>query len=101
MQSAENDEFIFHESLIHPALLSHPNPKSVFVGGGGEGATSREILRHKSVEKLVMVDIDGVSGLKEDGRLLTKFLNRNVLMCARNSCQDITRVLSRILASHW
>lgn len=60
LQSCEKDEFIYHESLIHPALLAHPNPKRVFVGGGGEGATVREILRHKSVEKVVMVDIDGV-----------------------------------------
>jgi hypothetical protein len=27
---------------------------------GGEGATAREVLRHKSVEKVVMVDIDKV-----------------------------------------
>jgi len=27
---------------------------------GGEGATAREVLRHKSVEKVVMVDIDQV-----------------------------------------
>ena len=33
-------------------------PKNVFIGGGGEFATAREVLRHKSVEKCVMVDID-------------------------------------------
>jgi spermidine synthase len=59
MQSSEKDEFLYHESLVHPVLINHPNPKRVFVGGGGEGATVREILRHKSVEKVVMVDIDG------------------------------------------
>lgn len=59
MQSAENDEFVYHESLVHPTLLSHPCPKRIFVGGGGEGATIRETLRYKSVEKVVMVDIDG------------------------------------------
>jgi len=59
MQSSEVDEFIYHESLIHPALLTHPNPKRVFIGGGGECATAREILKHKSVEEVVMVDIDG------------------------------------------
>jgi len=36
----------------------HPNPKNVYIGGGGEGSTAREVLRHKSVEKCVMVDID-------------------------------------------
>jgi spermidine synthase len=58
LQSCEKDEFIYHESLVHPVLLYHPNPKKVFVGGGGEGATVREILKHKSIEKVVMVDID-------------------------------------------
>lgn len=42
-------------------MLAHPNPKRVYVGGGGEGATIREVLRHKSVEKVVMVDIDEVA----------------------------------------
>jgi spermidine synthase len=39
-------------------MLSHPNPKSVFIGGGGEGATARELLKYKDIEKIVMVDID-------------------------------------------
>ncbi|KAL0311830.1 UNVERIFIED_CONTAM: Thermospermine synthase ACAULIS5 [Sesamum radiatum] len=58
MQSAEVDEFIYHECLIHPALLCHPKPKSVFIMGGGEGSAAREALRHKSIEKVVMCDID-------------------------------------------
>jgi spermidine synthase len=57
-QSAQKDEFIYHESLAHVALLHHPNPKTVFIGGGGEMATAREVLKHKSVEKLIMCDID-------------------------------------------
>jgi spermidine synthase len=58
IQSGELDEFIYHESLVHPAMLSNRNPESVFVAGGGEGATLREIFRHNSVKKAVMVDID-------------------------------------------
>lgn len=58
MQSAEIDEFIYHECLIHPALLFHPNPKTVFIMGGGEGSAARESLKHKSIEKIVMCDID-------------------------------------------
>ena len=57
-QSTEVDEFAYHEGLVHPAMIAHPSPKSVFVAGGGEGATIREALRHKSVERVVMVDID-------------------------------------------
>ncbi|WVZ77169.1 hypothetical protein U9M48_025065 [Paspalum notatum var. saurae] len=58
MQSAEVDEFIYHESLIHPPLLFHPNPKTVFIMGGGEGSAAREALRHRTVERVVMCDID-------------------------------------------
>ena len=49
---------MYHELLVHLALLLHPNPKTVFIAGGGEGATAREALKHRSVEKVVMVDID-------------------------------------------
>lgn len=58
MQSSEIDEYIYHESLVHPAMLTHPCPKKVFIVGGGEGATLREVLRHKSVKHVLMVDID-------------------------------------------
>ena len=57
-QSTELDEFIYHEALVHPALISHPEPRSVFIAGGGEGATAREVLAHGSVRRVVMVDID-------------------------------------------
>ena len=58
IQSSEADEFIYHEALVHPAMLTHPKPEKVFIAGGGEGATLREVLAHKTVKKAVMVDID-------------------------------------------
>lgn len=69
-QSTEMDEFVYHESLVHPPLIkvalssnngnanANSGPKSVFIGGGGELATAREVLRHGSVERIVMVDLD-------------------------------------------
>lgn len=57
-QSAEDDEYIYHEALVHPGMLTHPGPRSILIIGGGEGATLREILRYRSVERVVMVDID-------------------------------------------
>lgn len=75
-QSAEHDEFVYHETLVHPplfwsAILSGRDdngggdgrktggaPKTVFIGGGGELATAREVLKHNSIERVVMVDID-------------------------------------------
>jgi spermidine synthase len=58
IQSSERDEFIYHEALVQPAMFAHPQPEAVFIAGGGEGATLREVLRHKTVKKAVMVDID-------------------------------------------
>jgi spermidine synthase len=57
-QSAVADEYVYHEALVHPALVAHPAPKRVLIAGGGEGATLREVLRHRSVTRAVMVDID-------------------------------------------
>merc|ERR1712048_346391 len=60
IQSCRVDEYVYHECLVHPAMLLHPTgAKTVYIGGGGEGSTAREVLRHKSVEKCVMVDLDG------------------------------------------
>ena len=59
LQSAEVDEFVYHEALVHPVMVAHPAPRRVLVLGGGEGATLREVLRHPQVSQAVMVDIDG------------------------------------------
>jgi len=59
IQSTENDEFIYHESLVHPTTITHPHPRKALIVGGGEGATLREILKHPSIDEAVMVDIDG------------------------------------------
>ncbi len=57
-QSTEVDEFAYHEGLVHPSMIAHDGPRSVFVAGGGEGATIREALKHDTVDRVVMVDID-------------------------------------------
>ena len=57
-QSSEADEFVYHEGLVQPAMVTHPGPRTVFIAGGGEGATAREVLSHRTVEKVVMVDVD-------------------------------------------
>ena len=60
IQSSQGDEFIYHEALVHPGMLTTEGPpRSALVIGGGEGATLREILRYPSITRAVMVDIDG------------------------------------------
>jgi len=56
----EKDEFIYHDMITHVPLFVHPNPRRVLIIGGGDGGTAREVLRHKSVERVVMVEIDPV-----------------------------------------
>lgn len=58
IQSSEADEFLYHETLVHPALIAHPGPRHVLIAGGGEGTTLREVLRHKTVQQATMVDLD-------------------------------------------
>ena len=58
VQSTQVDEFIYHEALVHPAMLCHAKPRSVYIAGGGEGATLREVLRYSTVQEVVMVDLD-------------------------------------------
>jgi spermidine synthase len=58
IQSSEADEFIYHEALVQPAMVTHPRPENVFIAGGGEGAVLREVLAHKTVKRAVMIDID-------------------------------------------
>lgn len=57
IQTTEKDEFIYHEMLTHPLLLTHPNPRKVLVIGAGDGGVLREVLKHR-VEEVYLVEID-------------------------------------------
>lgn len=59
VQTTIKDEFVYHEMITHIPLFTHPNPKKVLVVGGGDGGAIREILKHPSVEKAVLCEIDG------------------------------------------
>ncbi|WNF37247.1 spermidine synthase [Bacillaceae bacterium IKA-2] len=59
VMTTERDEFVYHEMVAHVPLFTHPNPKNVLVVGGGDGGVIREVLKHPSVEKATLVEIDG------------------------------------------
>jgi spermidine synthase len=64
LQFSSLDEYRYHEALAHPALLSAAEPRRVLVLGGGDGLALREVLRHKGVREVTLVDIDpGMTGL--------------------------------------
>lgn len=55
---SEEDGYVYDEMITHVPLCAHPGPESVLVIGGGDCCTNREIVRHASVKKIVMVELD-------------------------------------------
>ena len=60
MMTTEGDEFHYHEMIAHIPMMHHKAPKTVLVIGGGDGGTVREVLKHDTVEKVVLCEIDGL-----------------------------------------
>jgi len=58
LQSDAYGNEAYHEALVHPAMFTHPDPKRVAIIGGGECATLREVLKHKTLEHVKMIEID-------------------------------------------
>ena len=58
--TSERDEFFYHENLVHPAAVAHPGPKRALVIGGGDGGSSEELLKHRTLEVVHMAELDPV-----------------------------------------
>ncbi|OQB38711.1 MAG: putative spermidine synthase [Euryarchaeota archaeon ADurb.Bin165] len=56
--TSERDEFFYHENMVHPALVTHPDPKAVLIIGGGDGGSAEEVFKHPSIERIVLVELD-------------------------------------------
>jgi len=56
--TSERDEFFYHENLVHPAAVAHPGPKRALVIGGGDGGSSEELLKHRTLEGVHMAELD-------------------------------------------
>lgn len=59
LQCSERDEFFYHEPLVHMAAFSHAAPRSVLIIGGGDGGAAEEVLKHPTVEEVVLAEVDG------------------------------------------
>ena len=58
LQFHSRDEYRYHEALVHPAMAAHGAAKRVLVLGGGDGMAVREVLKHRSVEQVTLVELD-------------------------------------------
>jgi spermidine synthase len=67
LQFSSVDEYRYHEALVHPAFSVGRPIRSVLVLGGGDGLAAREALKHPSVERVTVVDLDpAVTDLARD-----------------------------------
>jgi spermidine synthase len=57
-QTSVGDEFFYHEMMVHPALIAHPAPERVLIVGAGDGGMAEEVLKHRTVREVVMVELD-------------------------------------------
>ncbi|MCO6429593.1 MAG: hypothetical protein J5J00_01945 [Deltaproteobacteria bacterium] len=58
-QFASNSEEIYHEYFAHlPMIINGGVPESILVLGGGDGLLIRELVKHKTVRRIVHVDLD-------------------------------------------
>ena len=58
VQTTEKANLWYHEPVVHPAMLTHKNPKRVAIVGGGDGGAAHQVIAHPSVEECVMIELD-------------------------------------------
>ncbi len=64
LQFASIDEYRYHESLVHPAMVRAGGVGRVLILGGGDGLAAREVLRYPEVRSVTLVDLDpAITGL--------------------------------------
>jgi len=90
MQSRRFGERAYHEALVHPVMLTHRKAKRVAIIGGGEGATLREVLKHKTVEQVVMIEIDEAM-VNTSRTYLSEWSDCSNLIGSTESCFDDPR----------
>jgi len=67
------DEYRYHESLVHPAMLQAKAHHKVLIIGGGDGMALREVLKYPDTEQITLVDLDAqITTLFKEHPLLSK-----------------------------
>lgn len=95
LQATELDEFIYHETMAHSVLFSHPKPRSVLIIGGGDGGVLREVIKHpvKNID-LVEIDSEVIASAKKYLRFLHKgaFSDPRLNIVARDGCEFLNSI---------
>jgi len=86
LQFSSQDEYRYHESLVHIPLGLARKRNNILVLGGGDGLAVREILKYDDVEKITVVDLDKRVTEMAEGNRLISHLNKDSL---RNQRVDI------------
>lgn len=74
-QVAEKDEYQYHEPMVHPSVVAHPDPKKVLVIGGGDGCILRELLKYSAIRQIDFVELD--QGVIDCAKKYFAHLNQN------------------------
>lgn len=74
--TSEREEFFYHECLVHPAAIAHPEPRHALIVGGGDGGAAEELLKHPSMQRVVLVELD--AGVVEVSRQYLDAVHRGV-----------------------
>ena len=83
LQFNSADEYIYHENLVHPAMMIAPRRRNILILGGGDGLALREVLKYPDVESVTLVDIDPVMTQLASKNPYFVQLNKNSLDSAR------------------
>jgi hypothetical protein len=83
---------VYHEALVHAAMLVHPDPKRVAILGGGDGVILREVLKHSTVERVVGMETDDERLQREPPHASAWNSDCSDLVGSADSCLDDPRV---------
>ena len=79
LQFSSDDEYRYHEALVHPCMSTGVRSDQVFVLGGGDGFAVRELLKYKHLKSITLIDLDNeVTTMFKNNHLLSN-LNEHSL----------------------
>lgn len=79
--TSERDEFFYHECMAHPAAMAHPQPQQALIIGGGDGGLAEELLKHSTMQRVVLAELD--EAVIEASKAQLHAVHRNVWDDAR------------------